>query len=373
MNAKDFFRSILQKDLPKNNIIHSLYTKPKRDKGLEALHFDYITSNMMQQADLLTLPNDKGYDKCLVVVDQGCRLCDAEPLKSKTAETVLQAFKTIYNRKIIGIPKVLTCDQGTEFKSVCKQGLEAMGITVTFVKEGRHRSVGLVERKNQTIGTLIHKLLNHDAEAGHITTQWKQVLPDLIAVINETIGKSKVKHKFIDQPVGKETRDGYITQLLNVGDKVRVQLDNPQNIDGTKIIGKFRSSDIRFNPKIEIIKFILLKPDQPVTYQLVGDPYQISYTRNQLQLVKANEQKPEKPILQPEVEEGFRRLEVEKLLERRKEGKIIYYLIKWRGIPKANATWEKRDELIKDIPQLITRFDKKLEETEKKPKKKVKK
>ena len=36
----------------------------------------------------------------------------------------------------------------------------------------------------------------------------------------------------------------YETNLLNVGDKVRYQLDKPQTLTGDKLIGKFRSSDI---------------------------------------------------------------------------------------------------------------------------------
>lgn len=58
MNAKEYFKSLLDKNIPKTSVINALYKKPIKDKGLEALRFDYITPNYYQQADLLTLPNE---------------------------------------------------------------------------------------------------------------------------------------------------------------------------------------------------------------------------------------------------------------------------------------------------------------------------
>jgi hypothetical protein len=38
--------------------------------------------------------------------------------------------------------------------------------------------------------------------------------------------------------------------LLQIGDKVRVALDEPRDIDGKKLHGRFRDSDIRFGTNI---------------------------------------------------------------------------------------------------------------------------
>jgi predicted RNA-binding protein with TRAM domain len=169
-----------------------------------------------------------------------------------------------------------------------------------------------------------------------------------VAQIVETI--KKPKHK---------------VELLDEGDQVRVQLDKPIDISGKKLTGNFRSSDIRWSPEIHKIKYIIQKPDQPILYLLDGNKMgklkadSTAYTRNQLQPVSTNEKQhveTEKPI---ENEEN--RQEVQKILERKKIGKSFQYLIKWKGI--RGPTWEKRKELIEDIPQLIERFDKKMDKT----------
>ncbi len=53
------------------------------------------------------------------------------------------------------------------------------------------------------------------------------------------------------------------------------------------------------------------------------------------------------------------RFEFEKILERKKTGNTVYYLIKWKGYHKKHATWEKRSELMKDIPQAVLTYEKK--------------
>ena len=66
--------------------------------------------------------------------------------------------------------------------------------------------------------------------------------------------------------------------------------------------------------------------------------------------------------LQPTVQAGGlitdpNRYEVQSLLDRRKVGRSIEYKVKWRNYKE--TTWEKRTQLIKDIPQLIEKYDKK--------------
>jgi hypothetical protein len=50
-------------------------------------------------------------------------------------------------------------------------------------------------------------------------------------------------------------------------------------------------------------------------------------------------------------------MEVEKLLEHKTEKRVKYFLVKWRTLPKNRATWEKRSELMKSIPNLISKYE----------------
>jgi len=44
------------------------------------------------------MPEDKGFEYFLVLVELACRRVDGEPLKNKEAGTVLRAFRRIYKR-----------------------------------------------------------------------------------------------------------------------------------------------------------------------------------------------------------------------------------------------------------------------------------
>ena len=59
-----------------------------------------------------------------------------------------------------------------------------------------------------------------------------------------------------------------------------------------------------------------------------------------------------------EIEED--RYEVDKIIGKKIEKGKIFYLIKWKGYNKKDATYESKDELMKDIPQRIKRNEESL-------------
>ena len=101
-NVKEFYTNVLtsaikkKKDL-ENEILHNLYKK-SREKKIEMPSIQAILPNVVQQADLLYLPNDDGFKYCLAVVDIGSRLFDAVPLKDRTSKAVLDGFKILYKQ-----------------------------------------------------------------------------------------------------------------------------------------------------------------------------------------------------------------------------------------------------------------------------------
>jgi transposase InsO family protein len=103
------------------------------------------------------MPNDDGYKYALVIVDIYDRKTDAEPIKDKTTKSVLDAFKKIYERHILKIPKWLHVDAGSEFKSDVKKWLENEGVTIRIAQPGRHRQQAIVERRNKLIATILFK------------------------------------------------------------------------------------------------------------------------------------------------------------------------------------------------------------------------
>ena len=64
------------------------------------------------------MPEDKGFNYFLVLVELACHQVDGEPLRNKEADTVLRAFRRIYKRsRIIPLTHRLEVDNGTEFNN----------------------------------------------------------------------------------------------------------------------------------------------------------------------------------------------------------------------------------------------------------------
>ena len=142
------------KDYLEKQELENLFKKPKRDTKKNEPHFQLIKHNYVDQADILYLPNDNGYKYLLVVVDIGSRLTDAEPLGERSALRVKEAFEKIYARDILKIPNTIEVDSGSEFKGEVKKYFEDNNVRIKVAKPGRHRQMGLVERRNQIICTV---------------------------------------------------------------------------------------------------------------------------------------------------------------------------------------------------------------------------
>lgn len=261
-------------------LIRDLLKKPIKETKFETPHIRGIVGGNVQQSDILFITNDKGFKYILVVVDVGTRLTDAVPLKTKTAQSVKSALEKIYSRGILEFPSFFECDDGSEFHGVTKKYLVDGGSGVRYGKAGRSRQQGLVEKRNQQIGNeIMFRQLVRELKTKKVNSQWLKDLPDIIKNLNRKFGRDETKEPEVDYPrITKRNKD-----LLFEGDEVRVILDKPQNLFGKKLIGNFRSADIRWSPKTYEIDRIILRPDQPPMY-LVN---KIAYTRGQLQLVKA--------------------------------------------------------------------------------------
>ena len=238
-----------------------------------------------------------------------------------------------------------------------------------IVKKGRSRSVALVERKNQTIAKIINKILAQvELTTGHPSSKWVSYLPLIIKTINEKVDEFLKTIKPVplkDVPPMTFNPDHKI-DLLNAGDKVRVALDKPMNIVGNRLSGRFRTGDIRWDPKIRTVKYFFTKPNEPIMYFLDGDDNHhlqiesVGYTRNQLQKVSTQEREvdEEQPLFQNE--EYY---EIQKILDRKKVGRLYEYLVKFKNYRKAE--WIKRKVLVEDLgishmKALDAKFDSKI-------------
>jgi Chromo (CHRromatin Organisation MOdifier) domain len=319
------------------NIIQNLFKLP-HERPTRQAHVSVPSKGYTYQADLLYLPEDGGFKYALVVVDNATHAMDAQPLRKKDAQAVLQGFLKIFKRKYLPPPKFsLEVDDGAEFKGTVKQFFKSQGIILRSGKPYRHRQQAVVEWVNYLLGKLIFMLKTVDeVHTGVPTYDWVADLPQIVAAINKNM-----QIKTSEKPL-RDTHE----QILPVGTSVRVLLDAPINIpDERKLYGKFRAGDIRWSVKPVKITDVFLRPDQPVFYAVEGNDKNV-YTRDQLQVYNEKEEKP-RP----------RKFIVEGIIGKKVENGKLFYQIKWKGYDLERATWEPAAKLKRDIPILIQRYE----------------
>jgi len=284
------YRKILGRfGIEDNAEVHDLMRVPQRDKKNETAHTEAFRRNAVHQADLVELPNDHGYKYVLCVVDIATRFCDAEPLKSKTAPSVLKAFETIYARPHVKMPKtMIQLDSGSEFRGVVARFFKEHNVTIKIGKVGRHRQQAVVESLNKIIGRVLHAKMNHiELTTGREDKRWVFMLSSIIRDINKhRDNKYKTKPKpWEPQPMIGDRKNKKMITILPVGQRVRIPLDQPKGVArGERLHGNFRAGDIRYEREPTEIERVSIRPNQPVMY-ITNKNKMVAYTKKQLQIL----------------------------------------------------------------------------------------
>ncbi len=350
----------------KDDMISNLYKKPIKDKGVNAPKYPEFKDDYFHQADLLFLPNDDGYKYALTVVDVGSRKIDARALKSKKANDIIKAFKSIYSGDIIKPPTaVIGVDSGSEFKGdVEKYFKDTLNVAVKRAIPGRHRQVAIIERKNRDIGRKLFKIMTEEELiTGEESTTWVESLPNVVKDINEYTEEKKTlkPKKEVKIENLKVLCKGDACKPLEQGTLVRVALDVPKNnVTGKRLDNKFRETDVRYDLKPRTVMKTLMSPGSPIMYLLDdgkgGTDYNTAYTKSQLQQIPANEKlKPAEQVVRGQKDKGVKKYVIEELLERKKVKNKIMFVVKWKGFK--DTTLEPRSNLIKDVPDLVKEFE----------------
>ncbi|GET50577.1 DDE-type integrase/transposase/recombinase [Rhizophagus irregularis DAOM 181602=DAOM 197198] len=285
---------------------YNLYKKPLKEKSSERPRVVVWKPNATHQADLAEMPVDpKGFHYFLVVVEVAGKRVDAEPLKDKTANRVLNGFVKIYRRNRIKPPTHrLEMDSGSEFTNEQQSYAE--------------RAIQAIQEP------LLKRMVAQELKTGVTSVEWSEDFYDVVNKIDEIWQKNPP-----DIPTGSP-KVSKKTELLSEGTRVRVKLDEPISVLGNKLHGKFRTGDIRWNPNIRVIKKMILSPEQPPTYLLDGPHGRLgvsrcAYTRKELQIVPENEYPPPDSVIRGQPE----RFVPERILRHRIRKGQDQYLIKW--------------------------------------------
>lgn len=339
-------KSDKEQEIRDKQLLFNLYKVPKTDKGVNMPRTSQPDTGQISQADLLFLPDDNGFKYALVVVDTSFpKTFDSEPLKSKTQEEVLKAFKSIFARKNTPYPQFqIRVDSGNEFSGIVKKYFNDNKTFVHVAQVGRHRQVSIAEHMNGVLGKLLfQRMTAQELNTNVVSKEWVEFLPIIIKELNKIYALQKRKPT---NPFPVASGDSNI--LLNEGDQVRVALDEPHDVaTGAKLHGKFRKSDVRWENKSRTVDHILLSPNSPPLY-LISGKHAVAYTKNQLQLIPKDEQLP--PL------STQRKFVIEKILGKKTIKKKLHYLVKWSH--REEPTYELAKNLKEDVPLLVDQYEK---------------
>lgn len=266
---------------------------------------------------------------------------------------IIKNFEDIYKSNILKPPNVIQLDKQFNNSDIHNY-FEKKKIYVKIIDTAFHIKQKMVEIRNYFIGRLISMRQNaNELKTGEKSTTWVNHLPKIIELMNKQF---YIKPKS-DKPLDKideipkrdmKNKNKNSNTILNIGTKVRIQLNEPKNVyDDKKLHGDFRAGDIRWSKDIYIIKSLLIKPNLPVMY--LTNKNDLYYTKNYLQVVDENEKEPPDNMIDEYT--------VEKIIKKVKRKDGYYYLIKWKGYKK--QTYEKENDLIQDIPDMIEEFNNK--------------
>lgn len=354
---------IKDKTILKTQELYNLYIKPKKEKGKEQVRTNRssIQPNCAYQADVLYMPEDPTTkDKyILTVADIASRgKTDAQAFKVLNAKSVLDAFKIIFARGILPLPKyVITLDKGVEFKNkLIENYFNDNGIYINFSQTGRSRQIAFAEYRNKVIAkALFMRMTGQELLTDEPSLHWTADLSKVVEAINKHAQKEKIT-KFSDIP--NFTKN---TVILSIGTPVRLQLDKPKEVfQNQKLNGRFRETDVRWTVNIYKVVDIILDGGQPPLYRVEdidGNLLPVAYTSNQLQVVKDTEQEPpaEKIIRGTPTQ-----YTVKKVVGKRKHNNKWQYLLEYKGYNKLeDRTWEYKSVIDKSkhIKKLIENFE----------------
>ena len=346
------------------------------DRPWTSLSMDFITD----------LPSSNGYTCIFVVLDRFTKMGHFIPFPNvPSSEDTAKAFMTHIFR-LHGLPNEILSDRGTQFTSkfwtsICK----TLNISMKLSSPFHHQTNGLTERVNSVVEQFLRCYSNFKG------SNWHNYLFLAEFCYNNSIQESLNKSPFyanygynprfspavpssIDVPRAEE----FTTNLAKLFKQLKENLKQARNKQ-EKFANQHRikAPEFKVNDKVWINSSLILrnknkklKPRKLGPYKIIEKvspvTYKIDFPKNirihpiihvsELEpYYKENfkrKKEPSPPIIVNDDEE----YEVEEILDKRKHYGRIQYLIKWKGCPLSEASWEPEENL--NCPEILKKFNK---------------
>ena len=250
--------------------LHSPIIKTYPRRKIITNYLDEIHSSDL--AEMHMNPCDHNYKFILVVIDNWSKYLWCIPLKSKSGETVSEAFKALY-QTTQRIPKYIFCDHGKEYyNSNVRQVFNDLNINI--YSTNNEPKAAIAERVIRTLKERIEPLLT-EQELQNKKKSWLSILPQVVRDYNTSYHSTI---KMTPEQASKKESQQYLTKLyfelyskrvkdkndLRVGDYVRLY----------KWKNKFEKSS-KYRWTKELFKIVEIVPTNPLVYKVCDENGQL--------------------------------------------------------------------------------------------------
>ena len=351
---------------------------PENTQPFETVAMDFIVK----------LPKSEGYDSILTITDHDCtKAAIFIPCTEEiTAEGVARLYlRHVYNR--FGIPKKVISDRDTRFTSKFAKDLcQTLGIKQNISTAFHPQTDGQSERTNQWLGQYLRSFCKENQN------DWVVWLPQAEFAHNQWPNETTRKTPFellmgYNPSMHWKTGDAQTPAVEErLGKLKQVREEAMQNLGkAQEALRKRSAQNKRFRPYQEgelvwlegrnlklpypsaklapkrLGPFKVLKQVSEVAYQLqLPDQWKIHDVFHAGLITPYKETEMHGPNftrLPPDLIEGEEEYEVERIIGKKQKGRgrKIHYLVKWKGYPASDNSWEPAEHLHAD--RLIREYE----------------
>ena len=377
--------------------------RPRRSVGpsIGQYPFDVCFADILDMDDTHDYDSSKGtgYRKLLVFVDSLTRWVEAIPLhKDPTSEQVLDIFMAhIVSRH--GAPRRIISDSGSNLASrLCDTIMKSCGVDLRPVAADHHEAAGTVERFQSTLINMARSsdeggrywsdhlpflLMSYRATPHRVTAlspasllygrelrlpqeMPSESLPSGVPAPADAAGTHPSQAAITEYALRLHQRLAYAWQAASEATLTQ----QSQTIRDAELKTKgHRHTPDTYKVGDRVVRYIHDRPNK-LQYVYAG-PYRVTddlgngrYRLRDLENnhvrdeIDASNLRPYRTTVDAhELQDD--EFVVDRVLDRKERNSTTHYLVKWRGYPRSQATWEPRRELERRCSELLVNYDSK--------------
>ncbi|KAL0152505.1 hypothetical protein M9458_052228 [Cirrhinus mrigala] len=327
-----------------------LHPLPVPNRPWSHLRVDFMTD----------LPSSDGNTCILVIIDRFSKFCRLIPLKG--LPTALETAEILFNHvfRYYGIPEDIVSDRGPQFISrVWRSFFRLLGVTISLSSGYHPQTNGQTERKIQEVGRFLRTFCH-----GH-QDSWNQFL-GWAEYAQNSPRQPDSHHSSVSSDSNHPSFPGMraVCRSKSIADQRRIQ--GPAFAPGQKVWLSTRDIRLRLpsrklSPRF-VGPFTILEQVNPVTFKLQLPPQYRIHPTFHVSLLKpfhpplipstepGHEEEPPPPLL---LEDGSI-YSVKEILQSRRRGGQLQYLVDWEGYGPEERSWVPRADILD--PTLLEDF-----------------